>query len=173
MNVIPQELRREETLVQIAEAIAEVNKISEDLLSRVSDRMSVCHTKLRDINARTRVAEAKITKLKGSKKAITVLAPAKYPESLEYSNSELIFDSLLHLEQQQSSQPPKNPNHVIQCKLPAHVNPVNVMKEKIQYYNVQVKKNDRKSADEEGLGDIPPNITSVSDLLLFNTSYNP
>lgn len=52
------------------------------------------------------------------------------------------------------------------------------LKEKQEFYNVRLDASKRrqlksKEMPEEGLGKLPWDITSVSSLLLFNTSENP
>ena len=49
------------------------------------------------------------------------------------------------------------------------------MKEKLQFYNVNVKtkKDDENNKKGEGLGKLPKKLDSISSLLLFNTVENP
>ena len=52
----------------------------------------------------------------------------------------------------------------------------NLFKEKLQFYNVNVRQDRLNQEVEdmgEGLGRLPQHVDSVSTLLLFNTSENP
>ena len=51
-----------------------------------------------------------------------------------------------------------------------------VLKDKLQFYNVHLnlkRSNQGDGSSGEGLGRLPKSISSVSSLLLFNTSENP
>jgi hypothetical protein len=90
VNLIPHDLRREETILQIIESLRQVEEISAGVEERIRTRLSAAQTKLADVNNRIDVANAKIEKLKGSKKAIAVFAPAKYPEERPELHAPLI-----------------------------------------------------------------------------------
>ena len=51
-----------------------------------------------------------------------------------------------------------------------------VLREKLQFYNVHLNTKARKDQNQqsgEGLGSLPGHVPSVSSLLLFNTTENP
>ncbi|XP_028342512.1 WASH complex subunit 1 isoform X4 [Physeter macrocephalus] len=114
--LIQPDLRREEAIQQVADALQHLQKVSGDIFSRISQRVELSRSQLRAIGERVSLAQAKIEKIKGSKKAI---------------------------------------------------------KEKLQYFPVCVStKAEPEDEAEEGLGGLPSNISSVSSLLLFNTTEN-
>ena len=78
-TTVPPDLRREETIKQICDSLEYLEKISNDIFSRISTRVADNHNRLRKINDRVNLAQAKIEKIKGSNKATKVFSSAKYP----------------------------------------------------------------------------------------------
>nr|XP_058937325.1 WASH complex subunit 1 isoform X4 [Kogia breviceps] len=114
--LVQPDLRREEAVQQVADALQHLQKVSGDIFSRISQRVELSRSRLQAIGERVSLAQAKIAKVKGSKKAI---------------------------------------------------------KEKLKYFPVCVStKPEPEDEAEEGLGGLPSNISSVSSLLLFNTTEN-
>lgn len=165
--VVHEELRRDETIHQVVDSLEYLDKIADEIFTRIHTRVSNNQSQLQKINDRVNLAEAKINKIKGSKKATNVFASAKYPapDSTDYYESVFKTDGKLKFPQRQ--------NYHVQDK---HKNAdETVLKEKLQYYHVKsVRKNKKTSENRgEGLGGLPKEIPSVSALLLFNTSENP
>lgn len=165
--VIPTDLRREETVLQICDALEHVDKIASDIFSRIGSRVAENQRKLTNINERVSLAEAKISAIKGSKKATKVFSGPKYPSIEEESQYKSVYDNSCIL--------PKTKRHAhkIQSKHP----PLDdkALKEKLQYFTVPTTKNPVGivQAEQEGLGRLPSHLQSISSLLLFNTTENP
>ncbi|XP_066225558.1 WASH complex subunit 1 isoform X1 [Saccopteryx leptura] len=163
--LIQPDLRREEAIHQAADALQYLQKVSGDIFSRISQRVELSRRQLQAIGERVSLAQAKIEKIKGSKKAIKVFSSAKYPapECLqEYSS---IFTGAQDFGLQ------RRPRHRVQSK---H-RPLDeqALQEKLKYFPVCVNtKVEPEDEAEEGLGGLPSNISSVSSLLLFNTTEN-
>ncbi|ESO88459.1 hypothetical protein LOTGIDRAFT_234518 [Lottia gigantea] len=168
VQTIPPDLRREETILQIADSLDYLDKVANDIFKRITAKVGDNTSRLQKVNDRVRLAEAKVNKLTGSNKATKVHASAKYPiaETLEEYTS--TFGKGANLRE------PKHPHYRLQSK---HQNVDDrVFRDKLQYYNVHlnVKKRARDGNNiEEGLGGLPKGLPSVSSLLLFNTSENP
>lgn len=77
--IVPPDLRREETIKQICDSLDYLEKISIDIFNRISNKVTDNHNRLRAINDRVNLAQAKIEKIKGSNKATKVFSSAKYP----------------------------------------------------------------------------------------------
>lgn len=77
--LIQPDLRREEAIQQVADALQYLQKVSGDIFSRISQRVELSRSQLQAIGERVSLAQAKIEKIKGSKKAIKVFSSAKYP----------------------------------------------------------------------------------------------
>ena len=164
--VIPPDLRKEETIKQIADSLEYLEKVATDVFSRISNRVEDNHSRLRAVNDRVNLAQAKIDTLKGSHKATKVFSSAKYPAAEQIDEYGSVF----------SHQDKLNEVKRTSYKLQSKHQQVDdrVLKEKLQFYNVHLnlgKKEEENSG--EGLGRLPRIIPSVSSLLLFNTSENP
>ncbi|XP_026031829.1 WASH complex subunit 1 [Astatotilapia calliptera] len=163
--LIQPDLRREEAVHQIADALMYLENISTDIFRRVSDSVEKNRHQLKSITDRIRLAQARVDKIKGSKKATKVFSSAKYPAPDQLQDYLSIFAGATD----PSSQ--TRPRHRIQNKLRPFDE--KALQEKLMYFPVCVR-NKKKTEDEteEGLGSLPRNISSVSSLLLFNTTEN-
>ncbi|MED6287228.1 WASH complex subunit 1, partial [Characodon lateralis] len=77
--LIQPELRREEAVLQIADALLYLEVISTDIFRRVSESVEKNRRQLQSVSDRIRLAQARVDKIKGSKKATKVFSSAKYP----------------------------------------------------------------------------------------------
>lgn len=166
--VIPPDLRREETIQQICDALAYLDQVSSDIFTRLGQRMAESQARLRAVSGRMQLAQAKIDSLKGSKKATRVFSSAKYPAG----NDEEQYVSV-------HGRPEEHLRHVRrggprpQSRHPPAVDDT-TLREKLQFYNVQLRrKRSKEEGEGEGLGRLPAGIESLDALLLFNTSENP
>ena len=75
----PENLRREELIVQIAERLKLIDSYSERLFKHLNKEFKNVETKLQNINKRTEICAKKISLLKDEKKAITLYSHSKYP----------------------------------------------------------------------------------------------
>ncbi|KAI5126118.1 WASH complex subunit 1 isoform X1 [Manis pentadactyla] len=163
--LIQPDLRREEVIQQVADALQYLQKVSGDIFSRISQRVELSRRQLQAIGERVSLAQAKIEKIKGSKKAIKVFSSAKYPAPERLQEYGSIFTGA------QDPGLQRRPRHRIQSK---H-RPLDewALQEKLKYFPVCViTKPEPEDEAEEGLGGLPSNISSVSSLLLFNTTEN-
>lgn len=163
--LIQPDLRREEAIQQVADALQHLQNISGDIFSRISQRVELSRRQLQAIRERVSLAQAKIDKIKGSKKAIKVFSSAKYPAPERLQEYDSIFTGALDPGLQ------RRPRYRIQSK---H-RPLDerALQEKLKYFPVCVNtKSEPEDEAEEGLGGLPSNISSISSLLLFNTTEN-
>ncbi|XP_014325337.1 WASH complex subunit 1 [Xiphophorus maculatus] len=163
--LVQPELRREEAVLQIADALLYLEVISTDIFRRVSESVEKNRRQLQSVSDRIRLAQARVDKIKGSKKATKVFSSAKYPAPDRLQDYSSIFTGATD----PSSQ--TRPRRKIQNKLRPFDE--KAWQEKLTYFPVCVS-NKKKTEDEteEGLGSLPRNISSVSSLLLFNTTEN-
>uniref|UniRef100_A0A8C2NWU5 WH2 domain-containing protein n=1 Tax=Capra hircus TaxID=9925 RepID=A0A8C2NWU5_CAPHI len=150
------DLRREEAIQQVADALQYLQKVSGDIFSRW--RVELSRSQLQAIGERVSLAQAKIEKIKGSKKAIKVFSSAKYPAPERLREYGSIFTGA------QDPGLQRRPRHRIQSK---H-RPLDerALQEKLKFFPVCVNtKPEPEDEAEEGLGGLPSNISSVSSLL--------
>ncbi|CAB1323128.1 unnamed protein product [Coregonus sp. 'balchen'] len=163
--LIQSDLRREEAVHQIADALLYLETISTDIFTRVSESVERNRCQLQSVTDRIRLAQARVDKIKGSKKATKVFSSAKYPAPDRLQDYSSIFSGATDPASQIRRR------YRIQAKL----RPLDdkALQEKLCYYPVCVSSKKRSEDEtEEGLGGLPRNISSVSSLLLFNTTEN-
>lgn len=158
--IIPLNLRKEETIVQIAEVIQYLSDITEDIIKRVNDRIEINNKQLANISERIDVASNKISSLAGAKGATQVFSSSKYPAA--------------HVNRQYCSvfadgEPLEITRHKVKCK--SETAPDEQL-DTLQFYHVKIRKQMNKGANE-GLGHVPKDIQSLNDMLLYNTGKNP
>ncbi len=153
-------------MVGVADTLLYLEKISEDIFGRITARTQEYRDKINAINKRTELAQAKIDKLKGSKKAIQVISSARYPASDELEPYRSLFSGENRLSEIRRSNPGiKSRHRVIDSR---------ILKERLPYHHINTSSKDKDDSDRgEGLGKLPNNVESVSSLLLFNTAENP
>ena len=165
--IIQPDLRREETIQQIADTLDYLEKISTDIFDRISSRVNENHERLEAINKRLDNAQAKCDQIKNSKKAIKVFSSAKYPAPDTQDVYKSVFDEDHNLAKI------RRPGRKLSSRHQSLDS--RALKEKLQFYNVQlnVRKDKDGESSWEGLGALPRNVDSINSLLLFNTSENP
>ncbi|XP_061494658.1 WASH complex subunit 1-like isoform X2 [Rhineura floridana] len=165
LPLIQPDLRREETIHQIADALQYLQKVSDDIFNRISQRVEASRAQVRAIDERITLAQAKIEKIKGSKKAIKVFSSSKYPAPERLQEYASIFAGAEDPDTQ------KRQRRKIQSK--HRVLDEKTLQEKLKYFPVCVAAKVHQEDDaEEGLGSLPRNVRSLSSLLLFNTTEN-
>ena len=159
-------LRKEESINQVIDALEYLERVSADIFSRISQRVAENRERLAALNHRSDLAQARIDKIKGIKKATRVFSSAKYPASEELEPYRSLYSGETELNEV------KRRTYSLDSKF----TPVDAktLKEKLQFFNVHL--NVKKKQDDtkgEGLGSLPKNLHSVSSLLLFNSTENP
>jgi len=163
--IVSHDLRQEEFVLQIADTLEYLENVTEDIFGRITKRVQECQQRLDIVNKRTDSAQAKINALKGSKKAIRVFSSAKYPAGELAEVYQSIFDLDNDLKEIKRTQTEISSKHKT-----ANLNSI---KDKLQFYSVNIKQKNDGEKTGEGLGKLPKTIDTVSSLLLFNTAENP
>lgn len=176
--VIQPDLRKEESIVQIVDALEYLDAVANDIFSRISFRVAQNRDELIQINNRLCVAQAKVDRIRNSStKATQVYAPPKYPGPDSRTDYHSVFQEV----------DPKIQNVMKRrTTINSRVQPVtpDIVKAKRRPYLIEVKDKkqwSRKGVEidnnpeqlGEGLGSLPRHLPSVSSLLLFNTDENP
>ena len=167
--LVAPELRREETIHQICDALEYVDKVANDVFNRISSRVADNQARLKKVNERVSLAQAKIDAIKGTKKATKVFSGSKYPSVNEEEHYRSVYSDSNGFASMKKSN-----YRLHQVKHPAVDE--KVLKEKLQFYNVLLggaEKRNQVHEQEEGLGSLPKQVKSIGSLLLFNTSENP
>ncbi|XP_018566545.1 WASH complex subunit 1 [Anoplophora glabripennis] len=157
--LIPQNLNKHETIIQIAEVLNHLTNVTESIFGIVEKRLDSNKNKLTDISQRVDAVNKKINKLKGAKKATQVFSSSRYPAGETYREYVSTFSDAPPLELKRHKVKSKN--------LPSSYEPL----DKLQFYHVNVS-SDNKQEKLEGLGDIPQDVHCVNNLLLYNSGKN-
>lgn len=92
VNLIPSDLSTEETVLQIADTLDNLNGIVEDVFSRILTRIKQNTEKTNNLKKRIDVSRSKVEKLTGVQKAIKVFSSAKYPASISHEHYISVFN---------------------------------------------------------------------------------
>lgn len=93
INLIPNDLSVEETILQIADTLDNLNGIVDDVFTRITSRIKLNVDKTTKLQERIDVSRLKIEKLAGMQKAIKVFSSAKYPAAIVHEHYQSIFDT--------------------------------------------------------------------------------
>lgn len=93
INLIPNDLSMEGTILKIADTLDNLNGIVDDVFSRIMNRINVNTEKTTKLQERITSSRAKVEALAGMQKAIKVFSSAKYPASIEHEHYQSIFDT--------------------------------------------------------------------------------
>ncbi|KAK6635262.1 hypothetical protein RUM44_000513 [Polyplax serrata] len=167
--IVPTDLRQEETLLQIADCLDYLAKVTDTVFDCITSRINQNKERINDLQQRVAAAKIKVGKLKGVHKATQIFSTAKYPGSDSPNDYISIFSDSPKLE--------FTPTEVISSGKRGTHREAQSIEEKSQFFNVKTTKSimgKTKGTDlEKGLGKLPDSIESISSLLLFNTCENP
>lgn len=102
VNLIPNDLSVEETVLQIADTLENLNGIVDNVFSSILARINQNAAKTAQLQERIVISKNKVAKLVGMQKAIKVFSSAKYPPSIIHEHYRSIFESVNY-----HYQPPK------------------------------------------------------------------
>uniref|UniRef100_A0A6P7GR75 WASH complex subunit 1 n=1 Tax=Diabrotica virgifera virgifera TaxID=50390 RepID=A0A6P7GR75_DIAVI len=156
--IISQNLYKRETIIQIADVLDHLTKVSEEIFAQINKRLEKNRSKLMNISGRVDLVNKKIDTLRGAKKATQVFSSSKYPAS--DLNQEYV--SIFH----DTPDVPLKRHHIKLRNVANSQAPL----EKLQFYHVNIQKNNKTKLD--GLGNTHQNIKFGYDLLLFNSGKN-
>lgn len=93
INLIPNDLSVEETVLKIADTLDNLNGIIDDVFTRITSRIQLNTDKTTKLQERIDVSRSKVEKLAGMQKAIKVFSSAKYPATITHEHYQSIFDT--------------------------------------------------------------------------------
>lgn len=93
INLISSDLSTEETILQIANSLDNLNGVVDDIFSRIMKRVNRNVEKTSDIKKRIEACNDKVTQVSGSANAIKVFSSAKYPANVRHEHYRSLLDS--------------------------------------------------------------------------------
>lgn len=159
--IIPQNLRREETVLQIVEALNYLSDVTKDIFEKVNNKINENNKRISAIDERINISNKQINRLAeiGANKATQMFSNSKYPAA--HVNKP--YTSIFHNEKQ-----------LLLKKFNIHYENSSFKSDtpgKLQFYHVKLPESKKETI--EGLGHVSKNIDSVNDLLLYNTGQRP
>ena len=91
--IISHDLTREESVIQIACTLENLDKTYNEIFSRIGASMERARDTMKKFESRLKFVDAKINKIKGSTKAIQICSSAKYPVNIENAEIPTQVDS--------------------------------------------------------------------------------
>lgn len=159
IHTVPHNLSKEETVVQIVEALDHLKAITQDIFSRINKRLDTNLGNLSSISKRIEAAGSKVDSLKGDKKAKTVFSSSKYPAVDVNRDYVSVFTGPIDIVRVR--------HEVKQRKYVPTYEPLN----KLQFFHVKLP-DTKDSHSPQGFGNVPQDVKYINDLLLFNTGKN-
>lgn len=92
INLVPSDLSTEETILQIADTLDNLNGVVNDVFARLMTRIEQNVDKTNKLKDRIEISRKKVETLTGMQKAIKVFSSAKYPASIGHEHYKSIFD---------------------------------------------------------------------------------
>eukprot|EP00698_Gefionella_okellyi_P004295 TRINITY_DN1397_c0_g1_i5.p1 TRINITY_DN1397_c0_g1~~TRINITY_DN1397_c0_g1_i5.p1 ORF type:complete len:542 (+),score=147.94 TRINITY_DN1397_c0_g1_i5:48-1673(+) len=162
-----QELRPAESVMQLYDALKSLEKVVAQVFNHIEGRVNEERSRIGAVKTRLENAERRVSSIAGTLKATTVYSPAKYP-----IQDELGFAKPLYTSDGQST--------IEWTPLPslaahaAHVTPTpeGLVAQQQAVALMETQSRARKAIAVEGLGRLPKQVVSVSNLLLFNSIDN-
>lgn len=159
IHTVPHNLSKEETVVQIVEALDHLKAITQDIFSRINKRLDTNLDNLSSISKRIEAAGSKVDSLKGDKKAKTIFSSSKYPAVDVNRDYVSVFTGPIDIVRAR--------HEVKQRKYVPTYESLN----KLQFFHVKLP--DSKDGHiPQGFGNVPQDVKYINDLLLFNTGKN-
>lgn len=93
INLVPSDLSVEETILQIADTLDNLNGIVDDVFARLTTRIKQNMDKTMKLHERVEMSRSKVEKLTGMQKAIKVFSSAKYPAAITHEHYQSAFDA--------------------------------------------------------------------------------
>ncbi|XP_045129327.1 WASH complex subunit 1-like [Portunus trituberculatus] len=172
--LVPAEQSRLETVNTCVDVLTHLEAVVDQVFSSITTRLADTTARLEGLRQRAADAQAKVDKLTGITKATQVFSSAQYPGGDVYRPYQQVHTCATPLPYLAT---PINPNHDPTLAQ-------STLQDKLQFYHVRERKSiggqrvvgglvGEETEKEDGLGRLPPHLSSVTSLLLFNTTHNP
>ncbi|KAK9873004.1 hypothetical protein WA026_020349 [Henosepilachna vigintioctopunctata] len=156
--LIPPNLRKNETIVQIADSLDYLSRVMDDIMLHIEKRVDIYSSELNCITNRVNSVEQKISQLRQVKNALQVFSSSKYPGTDLDKKYVSIFPPASDITMKRHSVSSK---YTLKKDEPL---------EKLHVYHVQLSKQEPNKM--RGLGNIADDVLFVNDLLLYNSGKN-
>ena len=174
IHLIPQDLRRGEMIIQVADLLTSLEKSAQDIFSRVDSRVKELSRELKDIDQRVEVAKSQVDSLKQFKnRGVRIYSTGKYPSKHEIGVQD--YQPIARNPVDQGRQEDAEKKTVRGIHIPFSEE---VVLEKLQFYQYRGKGRinplQQQTSQEDQVPSVPwERLTHVASLVRFNSSQNP
>lgn len=173
--IIPPDLRHEETITQAAFALDCLQNTIATIFGSIDKRIEKNNVKIKELQERINNSKAKINSLQGTRKAIHIYAPARFPATNIFKDLPVTFNK-----DGQSKLKPFA-KYQIKTKLDSNLPSLN---EKLIFFHVRDQNSVKLTPDSslirdrckikqnQDLGSMPSDLRSIPSVLLFNTDFS-
>ncbi|XP_075167085.1 WASH complex subunit washout [Haematobia irritans] len=172
--LIPPDLRHEETIIQAAFALDSLQSTINRIFQCIDKRIERNNAKVEELQNRIKKSQQKISSLQGTRKAIHIYAPARFPANH-------VFKDGIPVTFGEDNKPEDTRHYEVKSKVDLSLPNIN---EKLVFFHVR-ENNQRLGFDNnitkerlnikqsQDLGAMPTELKSVASVLLFNSEYSP
>ena len=161
--LLPNDLRREETILHVVGALTHLSKVSNDIFGKIGAKCDEFQEKISGINQRIDIANTKLEVLKETKKATVVFSSARYPGKDKAEDFRNIFSVL---DRPLSYAPPKQ---VVGERVQEYGS--GTLQSKLLMVSVKARHEDTRIPD--GVGSLPKDLSCAGALTIYNTAESP
>jgi len=178
--VVSHDLMKEQTLEDMVASLQHLDDIVNRTFSRLTQRVDVEVSRVKDIQTRIDQCQSKVEKVRGSSQATTVFSTASFPTEKDVPLADSVLD--LSYDPHEIPNPYPEPKDGItyewaQPQSSQYYNEDLLQDLTVLYSRMNLNDHEEKRVEflmeEQGLGSLPPHISSVGSLLLFNSDVNP
>uniref|UniRef100_F1KWC2 WAS protein family 1 n=1 Tax=Ascaris suum TaxID=6253 RepID=F1KWC2_ASCSU len=166
VELVGSDANRTEALEQVIDSISQLISVSDRIFESTSARLRAFDERMAGVNAHISEVLRKVDAIRNMDKAIVMYAPARFPVN-EQKKTSTIFRRVCGFPFDDGTESVTRPNDR-SIAVNRQVDIGSIIAEKNKFFHVNAKHSHSQKPEQV----IPPNISSVADLLLFNTSLN-
>eukprot|EP01119_Soliformovum_irregulare_P017193 TRINITY_DN5065_c0_g2_i1.p1 TRINITY_DN5065_c0_g2~~TRINITY_DN5065_c0_g2_i1.p1 ORF type:complete len:438 (+),score=66.78 TRINITY_DN5065_c0_g2_i1:64-1377(+) len=159
VSVVDSRLSRPESYYQVFDALATLNNTFTEVMSKIDQRVTVERSRILNISTRLEKTQAKVNQLSFHSEAVVVMSPSRLP-----IEPQSFYEPVLS----QVEPVVVRSNYQVEAPLVSDPLPIEAPS-----FKSKTRRFELEEDEADGLGCVPHQVTSVSDLLLFNTRHSP
>eukprot|EP01080_Neovahlkampfia_damariscottae_P007834 gene7834-12308_t len=163
-----------ENMKQMLDTLENLQRVTEEIFGRIEKKVSSHKKKLETIETRTQAATQKVKTLSNRNQATTIISSNEYPKRKYESYSSPLIQEEVHFKPIHHKKVKNDTKEELKVYNPIKQFETSIVRTKTKHEIV--KENGENGEKKEkvqlpyGLGRLPKNINSISNLLLFNTN---
>ncbi|XP_013101829.2 WASH complex subunit 1 [Stomoxys calcitrans] len=179
--IVPPDLRHEETIIQAAYALDSLQNTINTIFRCIDNRIEQNNAKVGELQSRIKKSQEKIKSLQGTRKAIHIYAPARFPANHVFKDDIPVTFKKSITSDEVKGVKNATEGYEVKSKIDLSLPSIN---EKLVFFHVRetdqttgvdnnMKKERLNIKQVQDLGVLPNDLRSVASVLLFNSEYSP